>query len=65
MASLLLSLSLTLGQLVHPRDDDDEECEQLGVREDVLHLGCPADVPAVNERQHHCRHSTNITLVIE
>ena len=38
-----------LTELHDPRDDDDEEREELGICEDVLYGSGPADLPAVDE----------------
>ena len=47
ISNLVNFVSLTSGQLDDPGDDDDEEGEELGVGEDVLHSGCPLDLVEV------------------
>jgi hypothetical protein len=53
MGSSSIEDALTREELYHSCDDDDEQGQQLGVREHVLHSGGPFDVPAVDERQNH------------
>lgn len=43
---------LTGAELIAPGEDYDEECEQLGVREDILHPRRPRDVPAVYKSEY-------------
>lgn len=42
--------ALTIDQLHHASGDDDEQSDQLRIRENVLHSGGPLHVPAVHER---------------
>ena len=47
-------LGLAAAELDQPGPDDDEEGEQLGVGEHVLHRRGPLHVPAVHKREHGC-----------
>ena len=46
---------LTESEHVDAGDDDDDERQQLGEREDVLHARRPRHAVAVDERQHACK----------
>ena len=50
---MMMNERLTPAQLHHPGDDDDQQGEELGPGEDVLHSRGPLHVPAVHEREHH------------
>ena len=47
-------LCLPSAELDQARPDDDEEGEELGVREYILHGGGPLYIPAVNECEDGC-----------
>lgn len=47
-------VELTSEKLISPGEDDDEEREELGVSEDILHSRRPFHVPAVDERKDAC-----------
>lgn len=53
-----MTVVLTSAELDEACDDDDGQGEELGAREDVLDAGGPLHVPAVDERQHHCKKQT-------
>jgi hypothetical protein len=51
---------LTSSELNESSDHDDEESQQFGVGEDVLHESCPFHLPTIDESQHTCNQAKKI-----
>ena len=48
-------MTRTHAQVHHARDDDQQQCPDLGDHEEVLEFGGDADIPAVDEREPACK----------